>query len=258
VRPDTLLIDPDAVAAATGPATAAIIAVHLFGQMADVDALIPVARRHGLALIEDAAQAHGARLRGRRAGSVGDAAAFSFYPGKNLGALGDGGAIVTRDPHLAARIRRCADHGRAATDRHRHDQRGCNSRLDTLQAAILSIKLADLDNANVARRRVMDRYRQQLPPSTRPVATDPAAEPVHHLAVVRVEDRVAVTAELDRHRIGWGVHYPIPCHLQPAYQEFAEDLPVAEEAAEHILSLPMSPTLTDAQVERVCEVLWKM
>jgi dTDP-4-amino-4,6-dideoxygalactose transaminase len=255
VLPDTLLVDPVAVAAATGPATAAIIAVHLFGQMADVDALVPVARRYGLALIEDAAQAHGARLRGRRAGSVGDAAAFSFYPSKNLGALGDGGAVVTRDPYLAAKIRRCADHGRAATDRHLHDQRGCNSRLDTLQAAILSIKLADLDNANVARRRVMDRYRRQLPPRIRPVTNHLAAESVHHLAVVRVEDRAAVIAQLDRHGIGWGVHYPIPCHRQPAYQEFPEALPVAEEAAEQILSLPMFPTLTDAQVDLVCEVL---
>ena len=165
VLPDTLLIDPDAVAAAAGPATAAVIAVHLFGQMADLDALFPVARRHGLAVIEDAAQAHGARLRGRRAGSVGAAAAFSFYPGKNLGALGDGGAVVTQDTELAARIRRRANHGRAAADRHRHDQRGRNSRLDTLQAAMLSVKLADLDNANLARRRAMDRYRRQLPPS---------------------------------------------------------------------------------------------
>ncbi len=255
VLPDTLLIDPDAVAAAAVPATAAIIAVHLFGQMADIDAVIPVARRHGLALIEDAAQAQGARLRGRRAGSVGDAAAFSFYPSKNLGAFGDGGAIVTHDPHLAARIRRCADHGRAVTDRHRHDQRGCNSRLDTLQAAILSIKLAGLDNANAARRRAMDRYRRQLPPSVRPVATHPDCEPVHHLAVVRVEARAAVTAELDRHRIGWGVHYPVPCHQQPAYQEFFESLPVAERAADEILSLPMSPTISDTQVDRVCEVL---
>ena len=258
VLPDTLLIDPDAVAAAVGPATAAIIAVHLFGQMADVHALMGVARFHGLALIEDAAQAHGARLRGARAGSVGDAAAFSFYPGKNLGALGDGGAVITRDPHLAARIRRCADHGRSATDRHRHDQRGCNSRLDTLQAAILSIKLPELDNSNAARRRAMDRYRQQLPPTVLPVTTNPVAEPVHHLAVVLVEDRPVVTAELDRHHIGWGVHYPIPCHRQLAYSEFAEDLPVAEQAARRILSLPMSPTLTDAQVDRVCEVLCKL
>ena len=258
VLPDTLLVDPDAVAAAAGSATAAVIAVHLFGQMADLDALFHVTQRYGLAVIEDAAQAHGARLRGRRAGSLGAAAAFSFYPGKNLGALGDGGAVVTQDTELAARIRRRANHGRAASDRCRHDQRGRNSRLDTLQAAMLSVKLADLDNANLARRRAMDRYRQQLPPSCRPVTTHPAAESVHHLAVIRVEDRAAVTAELERHGIGWGVHYPTPCHRQPAYQEFAELLPVAEQAAEHILSLPMSSTLTDVQVDRVCEVLWKV
>jgi dTDP-4-amino-4,6-dideoxygalactose transaminase len=258
VLPDTLLIDPDAVAAAAGPATAAVIAVHLFGQMADLDALLPVARRHGLAIVEDAAQAHGARLRGRRAGSIGTAAAFSFYPAKNLGALGDGGAIVTRDPQLAARIRRRADHGRAAENRHLHDERGRNSRLDTLQAAILSVKLAGLDAANGARRRAMERYRQQLPPSCQPVTTHPLAESVHHLAVIRVQDRAAVTAELARHRIGWGVHYPIPCHRQPAYAEFVESLPVAERAAEQILSLPMFPTLTDAEVDRVCEVLWTM
>jgi dTDP-4-amino-4,6-dideoxygalactose transaminase len=209
-----------------------------------------------LALVEDAAQAHGARLRGRWAGSVGDAAAFSFYPGKNLGALGDGGAVVTRDPALATRIRRCADHGRADFDRYRHDLRGRNSRLDSLQAAILSIKLAELDNLNSARRRAMERYRQQLPPWIGPLATHPDAEPVHHLAVVRVDDRAAVTAELDRHRIGWGVHYPVPCHRQPAYQEYSESLPVAELAAEQILSLPMSPTITDPQVDRICEVLW--
>jgi dTDP-4-amino-4,6-dideoxygalactose transaminase len=224
--------------------------------MADLDALFPLARRHGLAVIEDASQAHGARLRGRRAGSTGAAAAFSFYPGKNLGALGDGGAVVTQDADLAARIRRRADHGRAAADRHRHDQRGRNSRLDTLQAAVLTPKLAGLDNANLARRRAMDRYLRQLPPWVRPVTTHLAAESVHHLAVVRVEDRAEVTAELERHGIGWGIHYPTPCHRQPAYQEFAESLPVAEQAADQILSLPMSPTLTDVQVDRVCEVLW--
>ncbi|ORA27023.1 glutamine--scyllo-inositol aminotransferase [Mycobacterium aquaticum] len=257
VLADTLLIDPDAVVAAIGPATAAVIAVHLFGQTADVDALVPVARRHGIALIEDAAQAHGARLRGRRAGSLGDAAAFSFYPGKNLGALGDGGAVVTGDTNLAAKIRLRQDHGRSVADRHLHEVLGCNSRLDTLQAAILSIKLADLDNANAARRHAMDQYRRQLPEWVRPVATHPDAESVHHLAVVRVEDRAATTAELDRHGIGWGLHYPIPCHRQPAFREFADDLPIAEEAARQILSVPMFATLTDAQVSRICEVLSK-
>jgi dTDP-4-amino-4,6-dideoxygalactose transaminase len=258
VLPDTLLIDPEAVAAAVGPDTAAVIAVHLFGQMADLDALRPVAGRHGLAVIEDAAQAHGARLRGRRAGSCGDAAAFSFYPGKNLGALGDGGAVVTQDVQLAARIRQRANHGRAATDRYCHDVCGRNSRLDTLQAAMLTVKLPSLDSANLARRRAMDRYRQHLPTTCRPIATHPAAEPVHHLAVVRVARRDAVTARLTRHHIGWGVHYPVPCHQQLAFREFADSLPIAEQAADEILSLPMSPTITDAEVDRVCETLSKV
>lgn len=258
VLPDTLLIDADAVASAAGPNTVAVIAVHLFGQMADLDALFPVAQRHGLAVIEDAAQAHGARLRGRRAGSVGAAAAFSFYPGKNLGALGDAGAVVTQDPELAARIRQYANHGRTAADRHRHDQRGRNSRLDTLQAAMLTVKLAGLDDANRARQRAMDRYRRQFQPCFRPIAIHPDAESVHHLAVIRADNRAAVTAELARHGIGWGVHYPVPCHRQPAYEEFAESLPVAEQAAKEILSLPMSPTIRDAQVDRVCDVLSKV
>lgn len=255
VRRDTLLIDPDAVAAAVTPDTAAVIAVHLFGQMADLDGLTAVCRRHGLALIEDASQAHGARLSGRRAGSVGIAAAFSFYPGKNLGALGDGGAVVTRDTALADRIRMRANHGRSAVNRHRHDQRGCNSRLDTLQAAMLIPKLAELDSANLARRRAMDRYRRQLPCWCQPLEVAPMAESVHHLAVVWAPDRDAVIEKLDGAGIGWGVHYPIPCHIQPAYRDFTEFLPVAEIAAKHIVSLPMYPTITEAQVDRVCDVL---
>jgi dTDP-4-amino-4,6-dideoxygalactose transaminase len=130
--------------------------------------------------------------------------------------------------------------------------------LDSMQAAFLSIKLAGLDGANAARRRAWDRYCRHLPPWVTPLPTHPAAEPVHHLAVVRVDNRAQITRELYRHRIGWAVHYPIPCHRQPAYGQFADDLPVAEEAARHILSLPMSPTLTDAQIDRVCEVLWAM
>lgn len=257
VCPDTLLIDPEAVAAAIGPATAAVMAVHLFGQVADLYALSRITSRHGIALIEDAAQAHGARLGGHRAGSIGTAAAFSFYPGKNLGALGDAGAVVTQDSELAERIRKIANHGRSATDRYYHDAPGRNSRLDTLQAAMLSVKLADLDCANDARRQAMDRYRRGLPLAARPIGTLDGAEPVYHLAVVRVENRTAVAAELDRNRIGWGIHYPIPCHQQPAYADFAESLPVAEQAAAEILSLPMSPTITAAQIDRVCEVLRK-
>lgn len=252
---DSLLIDPAAAAAAIGPSTAAIIAVHLFGQMADLDALLALSKSNGLALIEDAAQAHGARLNGRRAGSVGDAAAFSFYPGKNLGALGDGGAVVTQDQQLADAIRRLADHGRSYADRYQHDLRGRNSRLDTLQAAFLSIKLAHLDNANAARRRAMDRYRQHLPASIVPVATADGAEPVYHLAVVLADDRDGLTSTMSRAGIGWGIHYPIPCHQQPAYLDFAAHLPTAERVASQIISLPMFPNLTNAQVDRVCTVL---
>lgn len=258
VEPDTLLIDPDALDAAVTPVTAAVVAVHLFGQMVDVDRVGERARRHGIALVEDAAQAHGARFRGRRAGSVGVGAGFSFYPGKNLGALGDGGAVVTDDAELAAGIRRLADHGRATTDRHRHDHRGRNSRLDSLQAAVLAAKLPRLDTANAARRAVMARYHRLLPADCVPVATQPAAEPVYHLAVVQVPDREAVTAALTAHGVGWGVHYPLPCHRQPAFAEFAalaEPLPVVERAAGRVLSLPMSPVLTGADVEKVCDVL---
>ncbi|MCV2490669.1 DegT/DnrJ/EryC1/StrS family aminotransferase [Geodermatophilus sp. YIM 151500] len=256
VRPDTLEIDPDAVAAAVGPRTAALMAVHMFGQMTDVDRLAPLAQRHGIALIEDAAQAHGARFGSRRAGSVGIAAGFSFYPGKNLGALGDGGAVVTHDAALADRIRVAANHGRVAGGHHVHKVRGRNSRLDTLQAAVLTAKLAHLDRDNERRRVLMDRYRQRLPDGCTPLAQHPRAESVHHLAMVQVTDRAAAVAALDAERIGWGVHYPVPCHQQPAFADFADGpLPVAERAADTILSLPMSPTLSIDQVDRVCDVL---
>jgi dTDP-4-amino-4,6-dideoxygalactose transaminase len=256
VRPDTLLIDPAGVEAAVTPRSAAVMAVHLFGQMADVDALAAIASRHGLALIEDAAQAHGARYHGRRAGSCGVAAGFSFYPGKNLGALGDGGAVVCDDAELVARIRRLADHGRSDDDRHTHDLSGRNSRLDTLQAAALRIKLEGLDAMNEARVALVERYRGGLPAWCTPVATDPAAEPVHHLAVVQVPDRPTVTAALDSAGIAWALHYPVPCHQQPAFARYADGrLPVAEAAASRILSLPLSPTMAPAQVDQVCKVL---
>jgi len=210
VLPDTLLLDPAATADAIGPRTAAIIAVHLFGQMADVVALSALAERHGLALIEDAAQAHGAEYAGRRAGSWGTVGTFSFYPAKNLGALGDGGAVVSEDAELVARIRVLADHGRSTTDRNSHIVVGRNSRLDTLQAALLTAKLPGLDEANKARATVVERYRLALPPWCTPVAVDPNARPAYHLAVVQVPDRAAVTRVLDACGIGWGIHYPVP------------------------------------------------
>ena len=256
VRPDTLLIDPAIVEAAITPRTAAVIAVHLYGQMGDMGALARVAAHHGLALLEDAAQAHGARFGGARAGSVGVAGTFSFYPGKNLGALGDGGAVVSDDAGLIARARRLANHGRATHQRDRHEVAGRNSRLDSLQAAVLRVKLTGLDEDNAARDALMRRYRAQLPRWCVPVSVHPAAEAVHHLAVVQVPDRAVVTPALDAARIGWGVHYPIPCHRQPAFAEFADEpLPVVEAAARQVVSLPMSPTLAPAAIDRICDVL---
>jgi dTDP-4-amino-4,6-dideoxygalactose transaminase len=256
VRPDTLLADPAAVAAAITPRTAAIVAVHLFGQMADVDALGRLASRHGVALVEDAAQAHGARYLGRRPGGWGAAAAFSFYPGKNLGALGDGGAVVSDDAQLIEKIRLLADHGRSPSDRFVHEVSGRNSRLDTLQAAALRVKLARLDRMNAARVALVEQYRRGLPSWCVPVAEDPAAEAVYHLAVVQVPDRPTVTAALDAAGIGWGLHYPVPCHRQPAFAEYADGpLPVVEAAAGRILSLPLSPGMASEQVDLVCEVL---
>lgn len=256
VRPDTLEVDPDAVAAAVGPQTAAVVAVHMFGQMVEVDRLALLTQRHGIPLIEDAAQAHGARFGGRRAGSVGVAAGFSFYPGKNLGALGDAGAVVSDDAVLIDRIRQTANHGRGAAGHHLHEVCGRNSRLDTLQAAFLTAKLARLEEDNGRRRALMERYGRQLPAGCRPLVQHPEAESVHHLAIVRVTDRGAATAALDAERIGWGIHYPVPCHRQPAFAEFADEpLPITEQAADGILSLPLSPTMTFDQVDRVCDVL---
>jgi dTDP-4-amino-4,6-dideoxygalactose transaminase len=257
VCPDTLLIDPNAVAAAVTDSTTAIIPVHLYGQMVDVTTLSAIAQRHGLAVVEDAAQAHGARHRGRRAGSVGVAAAFSFYPGKNLGALGDAGAVVTDDLELAQRIRRLANHGRSTADRHRHTEIGRNSRLDSVQAAVLSAKLSRLDADNARRVAAMAGYRELLPPGCVPVSVAPGAQPVYHLAVVQVDDRAAVTQALTAAGIGWGLHYPVPCHRQPAFESghLAGALPVAEATAGRILSLPMSPTLDVGQLRRICDVL---
>ena len=257
VCPDTLLINPDAVAAAVTRLTAAIIPVHLYGQMVDVEAISVIAQRHQLAVVEDAAQAHGARHRARRAGSVGVAAGFSFYPGKNLGAFGDAGAVVTSDLALAQRIRGIANHGRCAVDRHLHTEVGRNSRLDSVQAAVLSAKLSRLDSDNAHRAAAMAGYRRMLPSGCVPVAVAPGAEPVYHLAVIQVDDRAAVTRALTVAGIGWGLHYPVPCHRQPAFESrhLAGALPVAETAAGRILSLPMSPTLDTGQLARICDVL---
>ena len=257
VDPETLLLTADHVAEAITPNTAAVIAVHLYGQMPDMNAIAKVADGAGIALLEDAAQAHGASWSNRRAGSYGRAAAFSFYPGKNLGAFGDAGAVTTNDADLCRRVRVIANHGRALDEWHVHGVAGCNSRLDALQAAILSIKLGRLDSWNARRRAAANHYRYLLEgTSCLLVPQDPRATGVHHLEVVRVPDRKAVLAELDTRGIGWGLHYPIPSHQQRAFARFApRPLPVTEQAADEIVSLPMFPTISREQIELVCEAL---
>lgn len=253
VDPGTLLMTTAHVEAGLTERTAAVIAVHLYGQMCDMDALSAVCRRAGVALLEDAAQAHGATWRGRRAGSVGDVACFSFYPGKNLGALGDGGAIVTNDAVLAERIRSLGDHGRRTGAKHQHDVVGTNSRLDGVQAAALQIKLRHLDAWNAARRRAMQWYAEALEGlDAELVRVEPEAASVHHVAVVLVPRRDQVRAGLADRGVASGVHYPVPCHRQEAYARYATGrLPVCEAAAGQLLSLPLFPTITRAQIAQV-------
>jgi dTDP-4-amino-4,6-dideoxygalactose transaminase len=257
VCPDTLLLTPDCFDAAVTPRTRAVIVVHLYGQMPDMSALCQAADRAGVAVIEDAAQAHGATWRGRRAGSFGIAGCFSFYPGKNLGAFGDAGAVVTADAGLAGRIRVLRDHGRAAGSHYRHELVGTNSRLDALQAAVLTVKLSRLDAWNEARRSIAARYRTALAESpATPVAEVRGMRGVYHLAVVRVPQRAQVQQELAAMGVATQIHYPVPCHQQPPYERFADrPLPVAERCAEQVLSLPMFPHMTEDQVARVCDAV---
>ncbi len=257
VADDTLLVTAAHIEAALTPRTAAAIVVHLYGQMPDMDAISAVTDEAGIVLIEDAAQAQGAAWRDRRAGSWGRAASFSFYPGKNLGAFGDAGAVTTDDAELTNRIRSLGDHGRRLGTKHEHALSGVNSRLDALQAAILSIKLERLDDWNSRRRAAADYYRELLRGTDiRVLHTAPEATPIHHLEIVRVSDRDAVTSALDAHGIGWGLHYPIPCHQQNPFTRFAHGpCMITERAAREILSVPMFPTITRREVERVCEIL---
>jgi dTDP-4-amino-4,6-dideoxygalactose transaminase len=258
VRPDTANMDAEQLEAAITKRTKVVLPVDLYGQPADFDAIGAIAKRHGLAIVEDAAQAHGARLRGKRAGSLAEAATFSFYPGKNLGAYGDGGAMTFRDPALAKKCAMLRDHGR--TDKYLHELPGFNSRLDTMQAAVLLVKLARLDAWNAARRRVAGWYLERLAGIAElglphvPAET----EPVWHLFVVNHPRREELRVALADAGIGCGIHYPVPLHVQPAYRHlgYAEGrFPVAEKLAATCLSLPMYPELTEADVERVTGAL---
>jgi dTDP-4-amino-4,6-dideoxygalactose transaminase len=257
VSPDTLLLTPAQLEAAVTPRTAAVIVVHLYGQMPDMDALQHAADRAGIVLIEDAAQAHGASWRDRRAGSIGRAGCFSFYPAKNLGAFGDAGAVVTADTELAGRIRSLRDHGRAPCSRYQHELVGINSRLDGLQALVLTTKLGKLDAWTEARRSIAARYRAALDDGpARLVGEQPGACGAYHLAVALVPDRARVQQHLSAAGVETQIHYPIPCHLQAPYRRFATcPLPVTERTSGEILSIPVFPHMTDWQVAAVCEAM---
>ena len=262
VQPATLLLDPAAAAAAVGSRTRAIIAVHLYGQPCDMDALAALAGRHGLALIEDAAQAHGATWRGRRAGSLGTIGCFSFYPGKNLGAFGDAGAVTTDDWGLAAAIRSRANHGRPPAAAERCDVLDGNHRLDALQAAVLAVKLRHLDRWNAARASVVQRYTSALAETgvTFTRSRDEASS-CHHLAIALVPVRDEVRRRLAAAGVATGIHYAIPCHRQPACAALVRDareepyVPVVDATAGRLLSLPLFPQLTEAEVQRVIDAV---
>lgn len=258
VTDERLLMDPAAVERVLGRRTRAVVPVHLFGQAAPVEALLPLARAHAVPLIEDAAQAQGARRHGRAAGSLGTIAATSFYPGKNLGAAGDAGAVTTDDAELATAVRVLAAHG--SPRKYVHDVVGMNSRLDTVQAVVLQAKLARLEGWNELRRRAAARYDALLAdvPGVRLPSSDPVGVDVWHLYVVRVADRDRVCAELREAGVEAGVHYPTPVHLTGAYRHLGlgpGSFPVAERAAGEILSLPLFPQITPAQQEHVVERL---
>lgn len=257
-REDTMNIDAARIEAAVTPQTRAIIPVHLYGQPADMDAIGDIAARRGLKVIEDAAQAHGARWRGARIGGGSDAACWSFYPGKNLGALGDAGAVTTNDPDLAGRIRRLGNYGSA--EKYVHDARGVNARLDPLQAAALTVKLAYLDDWNARRARIAALYLDALAGLsglTLP-AVDPRAEPVWHLFVIRAADRDRLAARLAEAGVQTLIHYPTPPHLQKAFADSGYgpgDLPVAERLANEVLSLPIGPHLAEDDAARVADAV---
>ena len=257
VDPHTYNVDPDLIEAAITPRTRAIMVVHLYGQPADMDRVLAVAERHGLPVIEDACQSHGAHYKGRRTGSMGKFAAFSFYPSKNLGAYGDAGALTTNDGDLADKVRMMRNYGQRA--KYDHVYLAWNRRLDTLQAAVLRVKLRHLDQWNEARKRVASLYGELLAGSGATLPrTGPGAEHVYHLFVIQVGERHRVQEELAARGISTGIHYPVPIHLQEAYRDRGAkpgSFPVTEAAAGRVLSLPMYPELGEADVRRVASAL---
>jgi dTDP-4-amino-4,6-dideoxygalactose transaminase len=253
----TFNLDPKLVERAITPRTKAVLPVHLYGHPFDIDPLLEVCRRHQLPLVEDAAQAHGAKYKGKVVGTFGAMSCFSFYPGKNLGAYGEGGGLVTNDAAYAARARSLREHG--STRRYYHDEIGFNYRMEGFQGAVLGVKLKHLEQWTRERRRVALRYHELLAATPLQLPCEaPYAQSAWHLYVVRHPRRDELKAHLDAHRVGCALHYPVPLHLQQAYAHLgykAGDFPVAEKAARECLSLPIYPEMTDAQVERVASVI---
>jgi dTDP-4-amino-4,6-dideoxygalactose transaminase len=259
VDPKSFTMDPAAIAGAITAKTKAIVPVHLYGQPADMDPIVEIARRHGLAVIEDACQAHAAEYKGRRVGSLGDFACFSFYPGKNLGAYGEGGIVLTNGADHAQKLRMLRDWGQE--QRYHHVVQGFNYRMDGIQGAILGVKLRYLEAWTEARRAHAARYDAGLAGSN--VVTPPAranSRHVYHIYAVRTDDRAALQQQLQAEGIQTGLHYPIPVHLQKAHADLgyqAGDFPHSERAADEVLSLPMYPELTAEQVEQVASAVRK-
>ncbi len=257
INPATYTLDASRLDAAITDRTKAIIPVHLHGNPTDMAPIMEIARKRGIRVVEDCAQAHGAEYKGSRVGTIGDIGCFSFFPGKNIGAFGDAGAVVTNDAELAASVRMLRNHGREG--KYEHLRPGYNERMDTLHAAILSVKLPHLEDWNAKRREHAAQYSKQLAgaPVTLPVET-PGCKHVYHLFVVRHPDRDSLQKFLKGRAIATGVHYPLPLHLQPAYGDlgYSEgDFPHAEKAAKEILSLPIFPEMTVEQVEEVVEAV---
>jgi dTDP-4-amino-4,6-dideoxygalactose transaminase len=260
VRIDTFCIDPEWVERVITPRTRAIIPVHLFGLPCDMDALMEIAERHALFVVEDACQAHGASYKGSKAGSLGHAAAFSFYPTKNLGGMGDGGAVTTNDEDIASRVRMLRHHGQRG--KNVHHVVGENSRLDGIQAAVLSVKLPHLDAWNERRRAIAARYRSRLEGTDYQCQVEnDGVKSSYHILGVRHPRRRLVHEQLDQSKIGWGNHIAMPIHLQPGYRSLGYtrgSFPISERLCEEIVSLPVSPTLTDAQVDYVINALGRV
>jgi len=253
IDPHSFTMDPAAIEAAITPRTKAILPVHLYGQAADMDPIMEVARRHGIAVIEDAAQAHGAKYKGRPVGSIGDIACFSFYPGKNLGAYGEGGAVTTNNAQHAGTVRMLRDWGQDR--KYHHILRGYNYRMEGFQGAILRVKLRQLERWTEARRAVVNQYNQQLENAgvERPVEM-PWGRHVYHVYTLRTDDRDGMQASLQAEGIQTGIHYPVPVHLQPAYADLGYGrgaFPHSEAASAQVLSLPLYPELSSQAVAEV-------